>query len=472
VTPRQDYRTGILILLTLLCAGIAYYSHFTLRSDIALSHLFYVPVALAGLWQGRRGLWVAAVLGLCLTLFHLLSDLDDPIREDLFRGAMFIAVGLTVGTLHERNRRSERALRETRDYLDSLIRYANAPIIVWDPAFRITRFNQAFERLTRRDSTSVIGEPLEILFPADQREEALEHISRTLAGERWEAVELPIQAADGDTKIVLWNSANVYAADGHSVIATIAQGQDITQRSQAEEVLRRTERLAAMGRLAAALAHEINNPLQAIRSHLELVLDFGLEPDEREDYLRVCGREIERLTEITQRVLSFARPARDTRLAVSIQQLTRQTLELVGKQLQHSSIQVTTDLAEDLPPVQVAPDQIVQVMLNIMINATEVMPEGGHVHIAAQAKEGVMILTLTNDGPPIPGEHLPHIFDPFFSTKPTGTGLGLPISLSIIQGHGGTIRAQNVNGDQGVRFVISLPLAVKPVDQTAQEELA
>jgi len=455
-----DHRkTAVLFFLTLLCVSLAYYSHFESRSDILFSHLYYVPVALAGLWWGRRGVLVGILLGVVLIAFHVFSELEAPIREDLFRSGMFVVVGLTVGVLRERAMRSEEDLRETRDYLDGLIHYANAPIIVWDPAFKITRFNHAFERLTGLRASEVIGASLEILFPKDRRDEALAHIQRTEAGERWEVVEIPIQAVDGSVKTVLWNSANIYATDGNTVVATIAQGQDITERLQAANVLRRTEHLAAMGRLAAALAHEINNPLQAIRSHLELVLDFGLETDEREQYLHICRKEIERLTDITQRVLSFARPAKDIRHPISIAELTERTLALVGKQLQHAHVRVTTDFPPALPLVLVAADHIVQVLLNIMINATEVMPDGGLVHVAARAQDDMMLLTLSNNGPPIPPEYLGRIFDPFFSTKPDGTGLGLSISYSIIQGHGGDIRAENLDGDQGVRFTITLPLA-------------
>jgi signal transduction histidine kinase len=213
-----------------------------------------------------------------------------------------------------------------------------------------------------------------------------------------------------------------------------------------------------MGRLAAALAHEINNPLQAIRSHLELVLDFDLEAGEREQYLHVCREEIERLTEITQRVLSFARPSHDTRHSVSVADLTQRTLALVREQLLQTNIRVTTDFPDHLPPVSVVPHQIVQVLLNILINATEAIDDGGLIHIEAREDGGMMALMLSNSGPPIPSDHIAHIFDPFFSTKPSGTGLGLSTSLSIVQGHGGDIRVENLSDGQGVRFTITLPI--------------
>ncbi len=136
----------------------------------------------------------------------------------------------------------ERELRETRDYLENLLDYANAPVIVWDPERRITRFNHAFEELTQRSAKEVIGRHLELLFPDDERREAaVAHVTSATAGERWEVVEIPILRTDGEVRTVLWNSATIYDADGVTPIATIAQGQDITQRVKAERALRESE---------------------------------------------------------------------------------------------------------------------------------------------------------------------------------------------------------------------------------------
>ncbi|MFA4825557.1 MAG: PAS domain S-box protein [Methanoregula sp.] len=140
-------------------------------------------------------------------------------------------------------KRAEEALRETNEYLTSLFDYANAPIIVWDTEFRITRFNHAFERLTGSIAEGVIGKPVDILFPDDSRQRSMALLGQATGGERWEAIEIPIHRKDGSRRTVLWNSATIYADDGTTVIATIAQGQDITDRKQAEEALRESERL-------------------------------------------------------------------------------------------------------------------------------------------------------------------------------------------------------------------------------------
>ena len=131
-------------------------------------------------------------------------------------------------------------LRESNEYLYNLFNYANAPIIVWDPEFRITRFNHAFEKLTGRTSQEVIGKSLEILFPSEQVKSSMSFIRKTQMGERWETLEIDILNADGTDRTLLWNSATLMAPDGKTPIATIAQGQDITERKHAEKQLHNT----------------------------------------------------------------------------------------------------------------------------------------------------------------------------------------------------------------------------------------
>ncbi len=285
---------------------------------------------------------------------------------------------------------------------------------------------------------------------------------------RWQAVieqkgivhdyEAQWYRRDG-TAIWVRDTARAVQDDEGQVLYYEGIVEDVTEHKRTEQRMRQSERLAAMGWLAAALAHEINNPLQAIRTNLELVLDFDLEPDEHKEYLHVVSQEIQRLTEVARRVLDFAQPADDTRYPVPIAHLIQETLKLMGKQLQLARIQATTDLPADLPSVFVAPDQILQVLLNLSVNAIEAMPDGGHLHIAARADENIVELALTNDGSPIPAEHIERIFDPFFTTKPDGAGLGLSISHSIVQRHGGTISVKNLEDRRGVTFTITLPIA-------------
>ncbi|MDD5254453.1 MAG: PAS domain S-box protein [Candidatus Omnitrophica bacterium] len=136
---------------------------------------------------------------------------------------------------------TEETLRQTKDYLEKIFNYANAPIICWDTEFRITRFNHAFEHLSGFKADEVLGKHLSILFPRDTRDESLARIEKTLSGEYWQTVEIPILRKDGRVRIALWNSANIYAEDGKTLVATIAQGQDITERKLIEQELRFTQ---------------------------------------------------------------------------------------------------------------------------------------------------------------------------------------------------------------------------------------
>jgi len=138
-------------------------------------------------------------------------------------------------------KRAEESLRETMAYLENLLNYANAPIIVWDTSYCVTRFNHAFERLTGLKDDEIIGKPLDMLFPDDSRDESMGLIEKALSGERWETVEIPILHTDGSVHTVLWNSANIHDRDNSAIVATIAQGQDITERKRTEEALQESE---------------------------------------------------------------------------------------------------------------------------------------------------------------------------------------------------------------------------------------
>ncbi|MCX7706731.1 MAG: ATP-binding protein, partial [Anaerolineae bacterium] len=276
--------------------------------------------------------------------------------------------------------------------------------------------------------------------------------------------EMQLRRCDGR---LIWVRDNARAVCDESGQVLYYEGilSDISHWKQIERYMMRTERLAAMGYIAAMLAHEIKNPLQAIQSNLELMADYPLSPDERKASLDICCQEVERLIEITQRVLGLARTEHEAHRPFSIAQVIEDTLKLLNEPLRKADISVITCLPADLPPVLGAPQQIGRVLLNLVINAIEAMPTGGRLEITAGLERGlkagqqVLSLTLTDNGPAIPAEYLERIFDPFFTTKPGGTGLGLFVSHNIIQQHGGTLRVENLEGDRGVAFTLTLPLA-------------
>jgi PAS domain S-box-containing protein len=170
----------------------------------------------------------------------LVLERADAIKDE--SGKVIGLVGIHMDITERK--RAEDKLRETRDYMENLIEHANVPMVVWTPDFRITRFNRAFERLTGMKAQSVIGKELKILFPRETRERSMSFIRTALKGARWEVVEMPVVNVQGDLRTVLWNISTIYAEDKKTPTAIIAQGQDITERKQAEEALRESEEMS------------------------------------------------------------------------------------------------------------------------------------------------------------------------------------------------------------------------------------
>ncbi len=247
------------------------------------------------------------------------------------------------------------------------------------------------------------------------------------------------------------------AMDNASLYSELADFADELERSQAQLV--QAEKMAAIGRLAASIAHEINNPLQAIHNSLHLSLHRRLEEEKRMQYLGMAQTEVQRLIEIVQRMLDFYRPSRGGREPADVNAIAENVLALAHKRLQHGGIDVQTDLRENLPLVPVVSDQITQVFLNIVINAIEAMPEGGELLVETKLSANRdWVLTCFHDtGFGIPSEQVVNLFEPFYTTKVDGTGLGLAISYGIIERHGGEIEVSSRPGE-GTLFVVRLPV--------------
>ena len=235
------------------------------------------------------------------------------------------------------------------------------------------------------------------------------------------------------------------------------------EKSQAQLV--RAEKLAASGRIAASLAHEINNPLQAIHNCLHLVTRKpSLEESKRQDYLSMAQEEVDRLIDLVQRMLDFYRPSKESPGPVDIEASLDDVLSLAGKRIQHAGVQVHRHTKSRLPPVTGVSNLLKQVFLNITINAVEAMPGGGELHIdtAWDDRRAEASVSFTDTGEGIPVSELAKIFDPFHTTKARGTGLGLSISHGIIERHGGRIDVRSEVG-KGSTFTVRLPAKPKGV---------
>jgi len=327
-------------------------------------------------------------------------------------------------------------------------------ISIHDADFRIVRANRALTERLGVPLQALIGRPCcELFHRSDTPMESCPHF-RTLQSGQPQTTEVELPGLKG---IFLVSTYPVLDEQG-GVKASVHVLKDITEQKQTQAHLIQTEKMAALGRLAASLAHEINNPLQALRSGLRLLVGRPLDEEKRQRYLEVASREVERLIAIVERMLNFYRPSAEQRERTDINALLEEILALAGKQLQHSRVTVRRQLAPRLPPVETVAGQIKQVFLNIILNALDAMPGGGELTVATgwDRDQQVVWIAFTDNGVGIPAEDLPHIFEPFFTRKLKGTGLGLTISYGIVERHGGRITVESQAG-KGSTFTVFLP---------------
>jgi two-component system NtrC family sensor kinase len=248
---------------------------------------------------------------------------------------------------------------------------------------------------------------------------------------------------------------------------------------QAHQRMLHVEKMATIGKMAAVVAHEINNPLSGILTYSRLVKRWILKNDtgipkheEMAQSLDVIASESKRCGDLVQNLLSFSRVSPMNLAWCDLSQVIDRCIKLVQHKMDLAGVQLNLEVATELPPVHCDPAQIEQVVLAMVINAIDAMPQGGNLWITTQTDDGHVALTIRDDGIGIPQEHLTHIFEPFYTTKESGgSGLGLAISQNIVERHGGSIDVDSVVG-RGTTFRVLLPIdSQNPVINTERDRV-
>lgn len=265
--------------------------------------------------------------------------------------------------------------------------------------------------------------------------------------------EPPFSEADLEMFLILANQSAV-AIENARLYADLREY--VKQVEESQQALLQAEKMAAAGRLTASIAHEVNNPLQSMQNCLHLAGRQDLPPEERAEYFELAKTELNRLMSTVQRMLDFYRPGAVAPQKIKIIELLQHVLNLMSQQLDNHSVKVELDVPAGLPNVMAVSGQIQQVFINLILNAFDAMPNGGKLHIRARAVRGGVELFFQDSGPGIPDDRLAHIFEPFFSTKESGTGLGLTVSYNILTAHGGLLEFVQDSGP-GACFRVYLP---------------
>lgn len=227
------------------------------------------------------------------------------------------------------------------------------------------------------------------------------------------------------------------------------------------EQLRRADRLSAMGELSAGLAHEIRNPLGSIEGAVQILRREQLPIETKQEFGELAQRELDRLKGIVNHFLEFARPQAPKRVTTEPALLLQSVAKLTAETAKMAGVQIDVTAAPDLPMVAIDPEQIKQVLLNLVLNAVKAMPRGGQITLRAAADGEHLRLDVQDEGLGIAPENLERIFNPFFTTREEGTGLGLSIAERIASQHGGRIQVRR-NPERGMTFSVTLPLVAAP----------
>lgn len=347
---------------------------------------------------------------------------------------------------------------EARLQLAAIVDSSDDAIISKDLTGIITSWNAAATRVFGYLPHEIVGKSVLTLIPPHLQSEEPEILRKVTSGERIEHFETRRLRKDGQLIHISLTISPIRDTDGRIVgISKIAR--DITERKIAEAALFESERMAAIGRMAASIAHEVNNPLEAILNLSYLLDAHPSLDDEAHGYARLLTGEVIRVSEITRRTLSFYRDT--TRMAeLDLASILESVLNLHRPLIEQKSVRLTTKF-RSCPRIWGRPGELRQVFTNLVVNAIDALPRGGCIAVSvapASAGNGVCA-TIADNGPGIPEGVRGRIFEPFFTTKTsTGTGLGLWISQGIVRKYGGSIRLRSATAPHSrTIFRVCLP---------------
>lgn len=398
----------------------------------------------------------------------LLPHLQSPSASEAYHTVRTILIGLAMASViailalryrtgYERQIQARNeALEATRDFLTRVIEGTADAIIVRDTEGRITSWNPAAKAIFGWTAAEMLGQTAQRLVasddepvPAVQRIDAALREGRTLRNLETNGIR-----KDGSPITFSLTVAPLYDAAGR-YSGTTGIVRDVSAIKQLQLQLLERERLAAVGELAAMVAHEVRNPLAGIRGGCEILLEGYPEGDTRHDIGVEIIHQVDRLSRTVHDLLLFARPKAMDLVPTNLHRLIERILHVLLDDPGNAAVDVVLDFGDDVPIIQADGRQMEQVFMNLLLNAIQVMNHKGMVTVATRNLGRQVVVTVSDSGPGIPPDKIGRIFEPFFTTRSQGTGLGLAIVKKIVEAHGGRIEAASPPGS-GARFTVTL----------------
>ncbi len=396
-----------------------------------------------------------------------------PVEMDLIRieGGETLSVMVQLRDITERKRLEQqlqeyreelevkvkertREIEETKQYLENLLENANDVIYTLDTDQRFTYVNSKVEIWGYRKE-DLIGRPYLSLLSKRHRGRRLKS---TLDIGAKQVYEVEVMSRTGEARAVMVSVSPLCDPEG-GILGVLGIARDVTETKKLEQQIQNSEKLASVGKLAAGVAHEINNPLGGILNCLYNLRKRTVSPARQEEYLASMEDGLRRVQKIVRQLLDFSQQHDPEFSSTDINAVVERVLVLTNHALLANQIRLDKQLPPDLPELMVDRHMMEQVLMNLILNAVQAIKGSGTITIRTRVIEGTCQIDVEDTGCGIPPNVLPRIFDPFFTTKGTGegTGLGLSVSLGIVERHGGQIRVDSEVG-KGTVFTVCLPL--------------
>ncbi|MDD3620406.1 MAG: ATP-binding protein [Desulfobulbaceae bacterium] len=379
--------------------------------------------------------------------------MEEDFRMTLITSAVIVLLGISgVVSLFwaQSYNRSRKLLQDTRAFAAEMVASLPEGIIVTDPGRRITFINPiALDMLALDPREAANAATADILPP--QLNELTPAASG--AGSVVEKEVILAGSPDGE-RITVVSVTDIVSEDG-DFLGTMFILRDLTQIRRLQATVQKQEKMAAIGNLAAGIAHEVRNPLSSIKGYAVYFGSLFADDSEKKKAAEVMSAEVDRLNRVISELLELARPSDIKPTPTDLSFLLASSLRLVRQEAEAAGVRITTAIDPDIGPCSLDPDRITQVLINLYINGIQAMPAGGELQITASQTDTGVLIAVADTGTGIPVEAGDKIFDPYYTTKTTGTGLGLAVVRKIVEAHDGTVEVRS--DARGALFTIHLP---------------
>ena len=397
-------------------------------------------------------------IGLAMRSFE--DATGEDIRHSIIMGVIFLLIGFAGVVslfLAQAYRSAKTSFSRVKAFSDNLVLNMPMGLLAIDPEQRIASFNQTAESLLHITAGHCLGKRLPEILPLPFQD--FFNQLKTGSGPINREVDISF---DSEISLPLEVMGTTLSGENGDALGWVILFRDLTEIEHLKKEIARSRRLASIGMLAAGVAHEIRNPLSSIKGFATYFKERYRDTPEDQQIAGIMIQEVERLNRVIGQLLEFARPMPIQKKATHLDALIRHSLKMVEGDARQKAITLKIEGDSTIHRVQIDPDRIKQVLLNLYLNAIEAMDGGGILSVGffrIDRNRGIQI-TVSDTGPGIKEEDLPHLFDPYFTTKPSGTGLGLAIVHKIIESHDGEIKVSSRLGE-GTAITIILPRALE-----------